>query len=307
MTIEHRTALRKQTVALETVTPDMARLWLTSRAYKGQRNLKANHVKFLAEEMERGNFRSTAEIVFAVEDGTRHFLINGQHTLNAIAQCGIPQTVIVTCHPSSGANETAALYGAIDTNVSRTVSDYWSALGLKDEVGLNPTQFNALGNACKFIFNKFTSRNPGRMHHDDYRSIIEQYAQYAHQFFELGTGAPGEIYNPAKRASTLSVALVTLRFSAQTIGLDKVSSFWQGVLMDDGLPKGDPRKTANRHLLTTGMRKDGKKPHQASPQWSARYIANCFNAYIEKRTLTMTSPDPSNPIKILGSPFTGKE
>ena len=53
MTIEHRTALRKQTVALETVTPDMARLWLTSRAYKGQRNLKANHVKFLAEEMER--------------------------------------------------------------------------------------------------------------------------------------------------------------------------------------------------------------------------------------------------------------
>jgi hypothetical protein len=307
MTIE-RTLTPKNTVAFETVTPDTARLWLSSRPYKGQRSLRPNHVKFLAEEMERGKFRSTAEVVFAVEDGHRHFIINGQHTLNAIALCGIPQMVIVVCHHSSGPEETASMYGAIDTNVPRTVGDYFSAIGLKDEVGLNPTQLNAVGGACKFIYNKFTGRQQDRMHHEDYRSMIEQYAPSAHQYFDMAIGAPGEIYNPAKRSATLSVALVTLRFSAQTIGLDKVSDFWRGVLFDDGLASGDPRKTANRHILTTGMRKESMKKHHASPQWSARYIANCFNAYIEKRTLKMTMiADSSSPIKILGSPFTGKE
>lgn len=312
MTIE-RTVTPKNTVAFETVTPDTARLWLSSRPYKGQRQLRGNHVKFLAEEMERGRFRSTAEIVFAVEDGHRHFMINGQHTLNAIAVCGIPQTVIVVCHQSSGPEETASMYGAIDTNVSRTVSDYWSALGLKEELGFTSTHLNAVGGACKFIFNKFRGGNNGlKMHQDDYESIIRQYAPFAHQYFDICIGMPKEIAKSSHRSATLSVAMATLRFSSQVFGFDKISDFWHGVLFDDGISTGDPRKVAYRHLLTVGM--SGGSPHgnrkavQASAQYSARYIANCFNAYIEKRSLLKTMVnDQSLPIKIIGSPFTGKE
>jgi len=178
-------------------------------------------------------------------------------------------------------------------------------------LGFTSTQLNSVGGACKFIFNKFRGTG-NRMHQDDYESVIRQYAPFAHQYFDVGIGMPQEIYNPSKRTATLSVALATFRFSAQVFGFDKISDFWHGVLFDDGIANGDPRKVVYRHLLTVGMAggvgNGIRKTSQVSAQYSARYIANCFNAYIEKRSLKQTMvADQTSSIKILGTPFTGKE
>jgi hypothetical protein len=304
----------KHSVSLVMVTPDMARMWLSGRPYKGQRPLRPYHVKFLAEEMRRGHFRPTAEVAFAVEDG-RHYLVNGNHTLHAIALCEIPQLVIVMEYQSQGEEDTAFTYGAIDTNVSRTINDLFSAINLKDEVAFTATQLNFVGAAVKFINSKFRHRPIGleRTHYDDYLRLIREYAPSAHEYIDMVAGLPQEVSKPCFRAATLSVALVTIRFSAQVLGRDRVSDFWKGVAFDDGIQSNDPRKAVHRHLLTVGMSGGGsgykrRSATQSSPSHSARTIASCFNAFVERRSLTKTLVmDASAPIKILGSPFTGNE
>lgn len=309
MTITARQAAPKHTVSLQEVTPDIARLWLSSRPYKGQRSFRPAHVKYLAEEMERGKFRETAEVVFAVEDD-RHFMINGQHTLNAIAQCGIPQTVTVFCYQSSGDEETAALYGVIDTNLARTVKDLFSAMYLREELAFTAMQINNVGSAIKFIGNRF-SRQGGnrRVHHDDMIRAIREYTPATHEFLEVIFGHRREVRS-LFRVASMSLALVSFRFSAQVLGKDKISTFWKGVAFDDGLASDDPRKTAHRHLITSEMSGGGnvgRSSRIVTVNYSARYLSNCFNAYIEGRSLSQTIVrDATAPIRIIGSPFTGK-
>lgn len=58
------------------------------------------------------------------------------------------------------------------------------------------------------------------------------------------------------RVASLSIVLLSLRFSApkaEAQGDPSVDEFWRGVIFDDGIQIGDPRKLANRHLLTTAM------------------------------------------------------
>ena len=302
---------KKHDVSLVTITPDLARDWLNSRPYKGQRTLRPAHVRFLAEEMERGNFRPSTEVVFSVED-QRHYLVNGQHTLNAIIQCGLPQTLIVFCYQSEGEEDTAEIYGVIDTNLKRSANDMFSAMYLREELALTSTNLERLSAAAKIIGSKFSPRSGSmREHPDDLIRRIRDYGQAAHLFFDAVTDLPGEMRS-IFRASSMGVALVTFRFSAQLFGMDKVRDFWTGVALDDGITSGDARKVAHRHILTSvasggGAGKTGKTS-VVSPYYGARFLARCFNAYVEgERLMQGKVLDATVPIKILGSPFTGKE
>lgn len=299
-------------VELMMVSPDQARLWLNSRPYKGQRPLRPNHVEFLAEEMRRGRFRPQAAVVFSVEDGSRYSLINGNHTLNAIVQCGKPQQVTVFHYQSQDEYDTAETYGAIDINLQRNVSDLFSAMYLKEELGFTATQLNHVGASVRVIYGKFRwfDSRSRRLHMDDFVRAIRDYSAAAHEYIEITSGCNQEIFHPATRGVTMGVALVTLKFAGETIGKDRIRDFWYGAIFDDGIKSDDPRKAANRHLLTTALAGNSRAgaTKRVTPQYSARYIANCFNAFVEGRNITRTQvTDTLSPIKILGTPFTGNE
>lgn len=306
------TSVPNHTVSMELVTPDMARSWLTDRPYKGQRILRAWWVKYLARQMVSGQFRSSAQIIFSVENGEGCFLINGQHTLNAILLCGIPQFISVQYLESAGKVDTASTYGVIDTGIKRRPGDLFSAMYLKEELELNATNFDRLATAVKFIAAKFLPNgNDGRENNDEWAERIREYGSAAHQFFDATTDLPSEMRS-IYRSSSLGVGLVTFRYSAPLLGLDKVKAFWQGVALDNGLIHGDARKAANRHLLTTNMSNKGGvsklKTNTVSAHYSARVIASCFNAYMEGKTLKQPRVDnATEPIRITGSPFKGKE
>lgn len=299
------------TVTFTRVTPALASLWLETRQYTGQRTLRPAHVKYLAEEMRRGRFQETAQIVFCVL-GDKYFNVNGNHTMNAIVASQMPQTLIVVEVPVEDMEEVAEIYGAIDTNLGRTVADYFTTINLKGEVNLTATQLNSVGGACKFIYNHFRTVTGSRMHPDEYTLMIRKFAPYARQYFDLQRDLSHAISQPARRSATMSVALITFAFSAQRYSLELVEDFWIGALFNDGLTKGDPRKLAHQHLMTVAMSAGSgaatRKAKKASPHYSARWIANCFNAFLEGRSITTTKiPDANAPIKILGSSWTGKE
>lgn len=292
------------------VTPELAQRWLTERAYAGQRMRRDTHVRFLAEEMEKGRFLQGTPVAFATMPNGERKNLNGQHTLAAIALCGKSQVLTELSFPCRDDVDVAEMYGRFDVNLKRTISDLFAARGLANELGFTPTQLNAMGAAVKLIFSKFRSARNVSVHPDDLIVWIREYTDAAHMYFEVAAGMPQEIQKSVQRSATLGLALVTFRFSWKVFG-QKVDEFWSGAIFDDGIKNGDPRKVAHRHLLNTVIAGAGNSPHSnmsVTAAYSTRYLASCFNAYMEGRPLQMAKVmNDLAPIKIIGTPFSGKE
>lgn len=287
------------------VTPEMANEWLMNKRYEHQRNVRQYQVKFLAEEMRRGLFKQDTPIEFCIIGGSEH-LTDGQHRLSALVLCGIPQRFVVIKRIMDSEESAALDYTRTDKNILRTIAEDYKTLSLETELGLTATQVNNLGVAAMFIarnFSKTTSGNT-KLHPDDRLKLMREYNQAYATYLEVIAGCRREMRHRLERGATLSVALVTFRYSTVVYGSSKVEEFWSGVAMDDGLLQRDPRKRAHLHLLEYGMiGGTGTTKKSSSPAFSARYLATCFNAYLIGRTMVFTRPDTQKPIVILGSPW----
>jgi len=287
----------------------MAMDWISKNVYDYQRRIGQTHVKFLAEEMKRDAFKQDTVLEFCTVNGSNNpILTDGQHRLAAVVASGKSQRFIVVTRSVPNDEALATDYTRTDKNRPRTVQDDYKVLSLEDELALNGTQVNKLGGAVGFIFNGFSSSGGRRkLHTDDRLRMMREYNDAYGAFLEVVAGVPGDMWKRLNRAASLSVALVTFRYSVLTYG-DMVEEFWRGAAFDDGLRVGDARKVANRHLIDTGMVGGAQSGKQiASAARSCRYLANCFNAYVTKRDRRFTRvPDVTKPVEILGSPFNGK-
>lgn len=292
------------------VDGNQAQKWLEDCHYEGQRAPRPDHVKYLAEEMQCGTFLQGTPIHFAECNGSK-YLVNGQHTLRAIVRCGIPQELTVIHLPCKTMEDVAIAYGVIDTQLKRSASDMFSAMGLRDELGLNHTQLNKLYTAVKLIRVEFAPKSTKTIHNSEVVSWIRSYSVDAKKYFNVVSNAPQTMRNGLYRGVTVALGVVTFRYSAKKYTETVVENFWNGVAFDDGIKNNDPRKPANTHILTTNFSGGGlsqSRKNVVSESYSARYIANCFNAFVEKRELTRTQVKDSNtPIFICGSPFDGRD
>lgn len=293
---------------IQRVTPEMAAGWLETMPYEHQRNVRQVWVDYLAEEIRRGNFREDTTIVVAYLNG-RAILIDGQHRLKALIAANVTLPFIVSEVIAHDSDHVAWMYANTDIGLRRTASDLYAALDLPTELGMTRTQIDAMSAAITFLTGGLTRQdNKGvRMHRDDVLAAMRLYAPFGRRFFELVSGVR-EMAKPTRRAATLSVALLTLRFSvpyAAARGVLSPVDFWSGVINDDGIKASDPRKFANRHLLTHQMvsgRKSGVGV--VTPARSARIIAGCFNAYIAHRELVQAPKvmDETAPLALYGVP-----
>lgn len=291
---------------VQDVTPEQALAWLNKASYDKQRTIRSYWVKYLAEEMKRGNFEQDTTLVFMRTGGTLE-LVDGQHRLSAVCQSGISQRFVVVIRDVTSDDDVANAYYRLDQSLKRTVSDQYRVLALNEKMDLTPTELNSFGQAISFIANGFQRTNSAKiLHPNDRFRLMDEYADAARSYFIARMGCPKEIAKSLKRSSTVSVALVTYRYSAQEYGKSKIDDFWTGAIFDDGIPSGDARKAANKHFWTTDMVGSvGRKPNHMSAGKSARVLARCFNAYIARDPLKYPQGDETKPIKIFGSPFTG--
>jgi hypothetical protein len=102
----------KQHTLIQTITPDKAKVML--RLNKGNRPIRQNHVKKMAEDMKAGAWQITHQGIAFNKNGE---LIDGQHRLNAIIESGKAVTMAVTtnCECSS--------FTILDQGIKRSVSD----------------------------------------------------------------------------------------------------------------------------------------------------------------------------------------
>jgi hypothetical protein len=200
-------------------------------------------------------------------------------------------------------------YTRTDQGKRRTVSQNYAVLRLGDELGLTNTWINALGAAVALMNNAWKTAAQYKLHTDDRLRMIREYAPFCEQYIEATAGKPKELTSAFNRSATLAVGLVTFRYSSEVYGIEKVDEFWSGTAVDDGLRRGDPRKVALDHLKTAYLSGGGRYKYNnaVTPAYSARYLAKCFNAWIEndENVRFKRVDDATKPIKILGSPFLG--
>lgn len=303
-------SIKDVSVKLVMVDPDKAREWLADN-YEKQRPLLKDYVDLYANEMRQGRFRPGTEITFAVNGNGRAVLINGQHTLSAIISSSLPQCLNTTEYLVENENDIAQLYYRIDMHRARTFGDAVNAFDLPEKVGLKKRHVNKLATAVKAIRNNFIEGGKRKIKilPDDMIDLVLDWQVEGRQYFDLITGCSQLARDGMERAPTLSVALVTLRYTPLHYGEDKVHDFWRGISLDDGLHKNDPRKTALRHIMSDGIAGGvsvRSKLRTVSAPFAMRYVANCWNAWVEGRTLSDTKVhDASAPIKILGTPWKG--
>ena len=94
------------------ITPDIALAYLAMNG--GNRPMSESHVEHLALIMKRGEWVFNGDSIRITSGGR---LVDGQHRLNAIVRCGIPQKVMVV----TGLEDSVFL--TIDCGKSRSASD----------------------------------------------------------------------------------------------------------------------------------------------------------------------------------------
>jgi hypothetical protein len=292
---------RKITMSRKVITPEVARTILTQERYEAQRPLDQSVVQEYALAMLNGEFRQGTLISFCVYKGKR-FLINGQHTLEAICRSGVSIELAIEEIVVESLEERAYWFSKYDRLKLRSLKHIYDANKIHEAVNMNKRQADHLGACLPLLASGFAStprmQSGMRMYTSNPRlrmDFIKEWAEEAAQFYAAIKGAPGTLGANSRRGPVMAVALVTFRDT----GTD-AEDFWHQVAYDDGLSQGDPRKALHLFLRTTKL--GAYEPHVY-----ARYIAWAWcRAWQDLSCQQLRAQAEHLPITIDGTPYDGK-
>lgn len=277
------------------LTASEASILFDACRYAKNRALSPVHVSKLAEYMRRGQWLEKSPLDFARPPDGRLVLINGHHRLAAQIEAGRSLKWCIIIHDVGSEAEIQQLYYRFDTEFrKRSGANIASGLGLDEEYGLSKQTSTALWDASLVIANnmKFTANAESKASIllDERRAICDEYQEAAGLMNMIMETAPNHVKRKLLSISFFSVALVTLKHQE-----DKALEFWKDLCDDDGLTKGDPRKTLLHYMID---RKESVK-HRAAHMLSA---ARAWSTFFEGRELKIMKVT-GYVVPILGTPF----
>lgn len=277
-----KTAIKQSAmVSMTTVDVEMALSFLEKYSYERQRPLNEHTVHIYRDAIKEGNFTKGSQMHIAYTPDGKGYLINGQHRLWAIIEAQMPLQISLLESQVDSIEEIDRLYYREDANQRRTLTDSIRATSMSANTGLSAHFLKKLAAAVKVIeLNGFrdTAGSRGIISADKALKLIGPWMDVAHIYRELVEAMRPCDRNRMTRAAIMAPALAILR-DAGTQGYD----FWMGVALDDGLKRGDPRKTLLDFIWKAESNK-GKS--RLTVAFTARAVANAWNAYVEDRELT---------------------
>lgn len=283
------------------ITPEMALEILSQSDHEYQRPLRKARVDFLAKEIKAGNFLSNT-IALCVNGSEKKYLVNGQHTLNAIFESGIAVNLPVQTFHVANKDEIASVYARIDKQQKRTRADTFRAYDMEQKLDMTYTAVNRYGACAYFMINNFKKTDEKTLISEfEVMDFMVEWKQYAKQFF-ASIEMSGALRIPLERKEVFSVGLMTCRHST------RADEFWHYVATDDGLHIGDPRKTLHNWLQEAGIGGGNigftRKKRIVRTSESIRCVVTAWNAFIEDRQLKILSiKNPSLPFTIKDTPY----
>ena len=273
------------------VPPEMAAMLRATCHFDRQRAIDPRNVERLAFEIKQGWFiRGTPISMCVLPDGTMR-LINGNHTLEAIKKAGIPVPLTFLYQEVPDLAAVARDYSNLDLQKGRSWKTALHAVngGHNEFDGRATAALGAiLSEFGKNAHNQADSRSRGvrvQMLNHEYRAAINLLAATT-------KGCPSQNVSKLMRSAVLGVALITAR--AQPA---KAVEFWGGMVRDDGIAAGDPRKALLRYLFNNPVAGSGARPAHA------RIAANAWNAFYEGRDLEFVRQHAASPLRIAGTPW----
>lgn len=278
-------------VSTGAVSPAMAKAMREAMHFERQRPIDQRNVERLAEEMKRGWFLSGTPLFICVLPDGREYLVNGNHTLEAIAASGVTVPLVMIRRRVRDMEEAARCYAVLDLQKTRTWANVIQAAGLGDDLPNSTKVLSALG----VILMNFDYRPQDRfmqMSRNMRLEMIPDYTIAAHALHDAMKGGTSAGFRCITRAAIMAVALYTMRYQP-SLGAE----FWGALAADDGLKQTDPRKA----LLRFSQNNPSGGSSSRVLQSKAAMLA--WNAFFEGRALEYCKPQQMGAMRILGTPW----
>lgn len=278
------------------LNPAQAGWVVREMGFSGNRKLSPAHVEKLAEYMRRGQWLDKSTLDFARAPTGGLTLINGHHRLTAQAKTSADIVWNIVIHDVADDASIKALYYRFDTEVrKRSAYNIVNGVGLSETHGISKDVAAALWNASTLIcagmtFSRYRKDEIGPLM-DDRMAICAAYAAEAKDMQGYIDLAPGFLRRKLKTVSVFGLAMVTLKHQPS-----KAAEFWHGLCEDDGLSKGDPRKS----LLLDMQSRSGADGLLASKLMAGAKAWNAYSAGRSMQHIKVTG----HSVRIDGTPFT---
>lgn len=290
--------LAKSENGIVNMTPGLASRILAETNFIGQRKLKIARVAERKLWIACNLWQPGFPITFVLfEDGTV-WLVDGQHRLMAIYESGQTVQIKINVIEVTDERHARAIYSGFDKSDStRSDSELLDGANIMERHGISRDTARSAFRAMVLLQNNMEPARGVTIEGWNARSTearmqslgewINEIKAYETACKDAETWLKRKLYG----AGCMAVALYTLRH--QRI---KAIEFWSSVANDDGLSKGDPRKTLlddfkNRSNNAGNIRQSVQQPSLAWNAWwkgESRRIIKCLT---------------DAPIQILGTPM----
>lgn len=281
----------------QTIGPELAMQIMKEAPFDGQRRVSQIEVLKHAENIKRSLWLDKSQIHFC-RIGSRFYLVNGWHRITAVSLGGRPVEFNVVIYDCDTLEEVKQIYSRFDrVQNSRSDEQAFNALGFSDKLGVTRTVARAVSRAMPFIRN---GMKPVRVGDDKTRvemAIIDirmdaalAWSKEAKLYEQCVMGAPVAMKTKLFNGGTTAVALQTFKYCE-----DRAIEFWTGVAEDDGLLKGDPRKTLIQALLGRRITGSNLEP--------LLIPAAAWNAFFRGQRLTQIKIMNESFLRIAGTPI----
>lgn len=280
------------------IGPELAERILADAAFDGQRKSEPHHVELMVHLMRANRWTPGSQIVFC-DLGGRLFLTNGKHRMNAVKAAGVPQefqVLIVKCNSMA---EVEADYHRHDTVArKRSVPEILKSTEVGRNAGLPAKMLTSLYSAGLLLDRNLASTHyttdPLSRDVDARLQSVSNWMREAKSYAAMIANAPARQHGILCGAGVLCVALMTIRYRPELATL-----FWTGIADDDGLRKGDPRKTLLDDFDT--------RTNETNIRARMLPAAIAWNAFYESRVLKIIKVLSNSVLRISGTPVDGRK
>lgn len=281
-------------VTTEDITPERAEMILRKWYYPLQRKKLPHQVEYLGQEMRAGRFLSYTTLVVAQlppahEDGeTRHFLLDGQHRLEAVLQADLTLPFTFHTYQVETEEEVAEIYYRTDIGRRRTKSDLFRVTDFSEKSGITPYLLRPYSSAVSLLLRKFvTGGQKASLSHDKLLQACEEYLPEAHGFLQAIYGGDSNVNFKLRTVPAFAVALLAFREDAE-----KAMKFYNTISQNSGLVKG-----TIEHIFVHWLFKHSSQRRDARD--AAGTMAYLWCKYTKGETIQKLSETRYNPLDYL--------
>jgi len=281
-----KAAAIKERVSLELleVSPEMAKEILECN-YQHQRRLDPKHVNYLAFEMSMGRFMEGTKIHICVL-GDDRFLINGQHTLNALIQSGKQQTLGVQTTICSDSTQVADCFAHEDGHLRRSKRTVYRGYNISKILGLSLADSELFASACEFLFMDLTGTLEDRKPTPIEIIHIAQQLKWRFDKIKIAT-----------RRGSVPYSVGVTGLGLATANAEYYHEFWDGVATGEQFTRNDPRKAYRDFLMgdhKTALQKQSWVKNSLALFKVGAFCFNKFAAGKEIRQMNVASALQTN-------------